>query len=52
MALPTILKITEPTEQEALGEFASEEEDRPGAMRKTEASAHHAQLLREKLGQT
>ena len=49
-ALPTILKITEPTEQEAMGDFLAEDEDRPGARHKLEAAQRHQALVEEKLG--
>ena len=49
VALPTVIKITEPTAQEAAGDFVAEEEDRPGARRKLEAAERHGQLVNEKM---
>ncbi|KAK4687426.1 hypothetical protein P7C73_g2694, partial [Tremellales sp. Uapishka_1] len=49
VALPAILKITEPTEQEARGDYLVEEEDHPGAVYKQEAAARHGQLVHEKV---
>lgn len=37
LALPAVLRVTEPTEMEARGEFLSEEDDRPGRKHKIEA---------------
>lgn len=37
VALPAVLKVTEPTEIEAKGLFLSEDDDRPGAKHKAEA---------------
>lgn len=48
-ALPTVLAITEPTAQEAAGDFLTEDEDRPGAKNKQEAALKHGQLLNEKV---
>lgn len=44
-ALPAVLKVTEPTEMEARGEFLSQEEDRPGARTKLEAAYRQRQLV-------
>jgi len=48
-ALPTILAITEPTEQEAAGDFLTEDEDAPGKQRKLEAAEKHTDVIREKV---
>ena len=49
VGLPTALKITEPTAQEAAGDYIAEEEDRPGARAKLEAAERHGQLVNEKI---
>ena len=48
VALPTVLAITEPTPQEALGDFLREDEDRPGAKNKQEAAHRHDEVVSEK----
>ncbi|GFZ43475.1 hypothetical protein JCM24511_01195 [Saitozyma sp. JCM 24511] len=48
IALPAVIKITEPTEQEARGDYVSEAEDQPGARRKLEAAQRHGELVHEK----
>ncbi|ORY31999.1 major facilitator superfamily domain-containing protein [Naematelia encephala] len=49
VALPTVLYITEPTIQEAMGDFVDEEEDHPGAKRKALAAEKHAELIHTKV---
>lgn len=49
VALRTVLATTEPTAQEAAGDFLTEEEDRPGAKNKQEAALKHGELLHEKV---
>jgi hypothetical protein len=48
VALPTVLAVTEPTVQEARGDYLSEDQDRPGAQAKKEAAEKHAELVNVK----
>ena len=48
-ALPAILAITEPTAQEATGDFLTEDEDAPGKQHKIEAAQKHGEVIHEKV---